>query len=526
MSFKVNWNTLETENLRRYTTDLLTSALNSGKSPTILADKISIKDLQFGKEAPDFEILEIGELDSDRFRGIFKIDYQGDFHLTLHTKVQANPLNIYNTNSLDREIDSDQAFVTPKFGLSIEQFALPLDLKLSDIKISGIGIIVFSKSKGLTLVFRNDPLDSITVSSTFDTVQVLAKFLQQQIENQIRDLFRETLPTLIHQLSLKYLNLNNINQELLNNPVVLSPATLFTLDNIVSYSAENLNKINQLFNSRETLSLSIPKFRNIIQRSHLERFNNQPNLLNTLIQNYDTKLPTTTVAGNTNGIPIDLIINDEFSNTNNMLQAISTIQSNAFYANSSNKKEEFIKPKRRRIKIKGKKSTESSGHSSGSSTVISTPIKSSSEQSSAPIETSSSNNSISTKEVLLQETTPKLFNPKPIKFETHNELVKTTSHSHMDSPSVISGVGIGNSYFNFNHRSTSPLKPEKDDMKSINYIDIEKINHRLKQFKFDHYQKNLAGHSKEKNWNNGHLYGGILDLSTPPPPPPPYYYNI
>ena len=96
--------------------------------------------------------------------------------------------------------------------MSNEQFAIPLDLKLSDIKINGIGIIVFSKSKGLTLVFRNDPLDSIKVSSTFDTVQVLANFTKQ-IENQIRDLFRETLPTLIHQLSLKYLSLdNNINE--------------------------------------------------------------------------------------------------------------------------------------------------------------------------------------------------------------------------------------------------------------------------------------------------------------------------
>ena len=58
--------------------------------------------MNFGKIAPDFEILEIGELDRDRFRGIFKIDYQGDFHLTLHTKVQANPLNIYYHNSLEK----------------------------------------------------------------------------------------------------------------------------------------------------------------------------------------------------------------------------------------------------------------------------------------------------------------------------------------------------------------------------------------------------------------------------------------
>ena len=60
MSFKVNWNTLETDALTSWTKDLLTSALNSGKSPNILASEITIKDLNFGKIAPDFEILEIG----------------------------------------------------------------------------------------------------------------------------------------------------------------------------------------------------------------------------------------------------------------------------------------------------------------------------------------------------------------------------------------------------------------------------------------------------------------------------------
>ncbi|KAM9889403.1 hypothetical protein OXX69_012851, partial [Metschnikowia pulcherrima] len=71
MSFNVNWDTLETDALRDWTTELLTGALNSGTRPNILASDITIKDLNFGKIAPEFEILEIGELDKDRFRGIF-----------------------------------------------------------------------------------------------------------------------------------------------------------------------------------------------------------------------------------------------------------------------------------------------------------------------------------------------------------------------------------------------------------------------------------------------------------------------
>lgn len=142
MSFNVNWNSLETESLSSWTKELLTDALNSGKRPNILASGIQIKDLNFGKVGPSFEILEIGELDKDRFRGIFKINYEGDFHLTLHTKVQANPLKIYSSNSLDREVnqfDEMNNFVTPDFLLCNDPFALPLDLKLSDIKIWGLG---------------------------------------------------------------------------------------------------------------------------------------------------------------------------------------------------------------------------------------------------------------------------------------------------------------------------------------------------------------------------------------------------
>ena len=378
MSFKVNWNSLETEPLTNWTKELLTSALNSGKSPNILASNITIKDLNFGKIAPDFEILEIGELDRDRFRGIFKIDYQGDFHLTLHTKVQANPLNIYYHNSLEKEVCnySQDEFITPNFLLSNEQFAIPLDLKLSDIKINGIGIIVFSKSKGLTLVFRNDPLDSIKVSSTFDTVQVLANFLQKQIENQIRDLFRETLPTLIHQLSLKYLSLdNNINEiksklsqqdsvSMTNNELASSLKLFDDEENEfpLIYSSKNLQKNMQLFKSRETFRLSVPKFKNIVQRTRLDKFTKSyPNLLNSLYANnvdLQHRYVNNINHNNNNnasstGIPIELLLSHDdkqhYDKTDSLLKDISSIQANNFYKYSN--KDAPTKPKRRRIKV-------------------------------------------------------------------------------------------------------------------------------------------------------------------------------
>lgn len=599
MSFKVNWDSLDTDSLSHWTKDILTNALNSGKSPNILASNITIKDLNFGKVAPDFEILEIGELDKDRFRGIFKINYHGDFHLTLHTQVQANPLNIYYSNSLETEVnydgvqmynDEDNSFVTPQFVMANEQFAIPLDLKLSDIKINGIGIIVFSKSKGLTLVFRNDPLDSIKVSSTFDTVQVLANFLQKQIESQIRDLFRETLPTLIHQLSLKYLSLDNhmneFKSKLAANATPTTSTTTQTSDADASmafstpaykmlendedvslvYSTKHLQKTLELFKSRETMSLRIPKFKHIIQRSHMDKFDkNYPNLLNSLsvnnsdVRKYISSVPQALITGGhnnsnsgssngNNGIPINILVDESFNKKDNLLKDISSIQANNYYKYA---KDAPSKPKRRVIKLGGKKKKQQKEETEGfQETLSSEPITPTSVSSNSTLIdyertigtrtplNKSVVDEIKTPEKQQQQQLPQrpklqqvqkspysLEHPTPKKSHHHHhhhhhhpsfnnstiyqEVIRSTQ-----SPSLIYdkglgtasagvGVGLGNTgYFNFAPQrtiSTSPIRrtnsnfvggssavidknePKLKEKKSINHIDINKVNQRLEE---------------------------------------------
>lgn len=63
--------------------------------------------------------------------------------------------------------------------------------------------MVFSKQKGLTIVFRNDPLESLKVSSTFDSIQFVRDYLQKTIEGKLRDLMMDELPAIIHRLSLR-----------------------------------------------------------------------------------------------------------------------------------------------------------------------------------------------------------------------------------------------------------------------------------------------------------------------------------
>ncbi|CUM64398.1 uncharacterized protein PRCAT00002001001 [Priceomyces carsonii] len=538
MSFKVNWDSLETDSLTNWTKELLTDALNSGKRPPILASGIQIKDLNFGKVAPNFEILEIGELDKDRFRGIFKLTYSGDFHLTLHTKVQANPLKIYSSNSLEREVNNDwELFITPNFLMADDAFALPLDLKLSDIKINGIGIIVFSESKGLTLVFRNDPLDSIKVSSTFDTVQVLANFLQNQIESQIRDLFRETLPTILHQLSLKYTSVNR--NDLLNlNPRSSRTSEATTFDPNVTYSSENLQKNLNLYVSRETLKLDISKFKNIVQRTHLDKFHkNLPNLADSLKSSLNLRGANLASYNNSNGIPIEYLTKNDPVQVNNILRDIVSTQATNYYKSGNNAS---MKPKRRKIKLHSKKKATSENDtnledSSDQSVFLGADIAS---DASTLIEDSES---LQTP----QKEAPNfshLKQPKPIRVSTDfpsHALRPIESHSYfhpnqMNSPStnssLLSSLGLGNNYFNFsnsNHISTSPIRNEKEkeirNKKSINYIDINKINSKKNDELTSNALKQQIKLDKEQDIPDHSMVGLSGQQGLFEAPPPPYY---
>jgi distribution and morphology protein 34 len=78
---------------------------------------------------------------------------------------------------------------------------VPMLLRLSHFKLSSYVVLVVSKQKGITLVFKTDPLQNVDINSTFDSIAVIQKFIQREIEGQLRQMFREDLPGIIHRLS-------------------------------------------------------------------------------------------------------------------------------------------------------------------------------------------------------------------------------------------------------------------------------------------------------------------------------------
>lgn len=98
---------------------------------------------------------------------------------------------------------SKPSFTSPEPLAASSGLTIPLQITLSEIKLSAFIILVFSRQKGLTLVFRNDPLESLKVSSTFDSIPFVRDYLQKEIEMQLRVLMMEELPAIIHRLSLR-----------------------------------------------------------------------------------------------------------------------------------------------------------------------------------------------------------------------------------------------------------------------------------------------------------------------------------
>ena len=293
MAVNFNWSPLIADTSRAR--EMLTTALNKSPKPPIIVDDIIVNELNLGSIPPELEILEIGDLAEDRFRGIFKMSYTGDAYLTLKTRVQANPLNTY--------LSTKPSFASPQPLAASSGLTIPIQITLSDIRLSGFVILVFSRQKGITLVFRNDPLESLKVSSTFDSIPFVRNYLQKEIEAQLRVLFMDDLPAIIHRLSLRHFvpeyrraeeeeeekkQQQQQHDERDTRPPIdplasppqnpsdswsdqLDDSSAFLLDppaeTYASFSQKNLLRLAALSESQRTLSLFTPSIRDAVFRA-------------------------------------------------------------------------------------------------------------------------------------------------------------------------------------------------------------------------------------------------------------------
>jgi hypothetical protein len=121
MAFNFNWSPLTADaGFYKRARDLLTTALNKSPKPPIIVDDIIVTEFNLGSVPPDLEILEIGDLAEDRFRGIFKMCYSGDAFLTLKTRVQVGHIfRILSSRQHLRRIPRASFFVKGGIALAL-----------------------------------------------------------------------------------------------------------------------------------------------------------------------------------------------------------------------------------------------------------------------------------------------------------------------------------------------------------------------------------------------------------------------
>lgn len=399
MAFNFNWSPLIADTSRAR--DMLTTALNKSPKPPIIVDDIIVTELNLGSTPPELEILEIGDLAEDRFRGIFKMTYRGDAFLTLKTKVQANPLNTYLSTKPD--------FASPQPLAAASGLTIPLQITLSDIRLSGFVILVFSKQKGITVVFRNDPLESLKVSSTFDSIPFVRDYLQKEIEGQLRVLFMEDLPAIIHRLSLRlwspeFQELETETEERLDgskdttapidplatppqdavdafgNPIDASQIPAISLDPASdmhpSFSQKNILRLAALCESQRTLSLFTPSIQEAVFRawaSHADRPDSGSNTP-ALTQSSLSRIQSTfgSVKSNTSSVASGSTGQDSQSSRPTLVSNYSAPAGLSLGANRTRGHQ----MRKRKTRVVDLRKNRDDGESSGLSTEANTPLPS------------------------------------------------------------------------------------------------------------------------------------------------------
>lgn len=196
MSFEFKWPRSFSTSFYESAKTSLEQALNAGQKLSLVADRIRVVDLNLGTIPPELDLLAIEELSTldGSFKGRFMLSYSGDALISLATNLHVNPLTQYK--------HALEMLATPSVLLTTAEMFV--QLTLSQLRLRCVISLSFSKVNGLAMIFRDDPLESLNVSSSFDSFGVVQQFIQSEIENQLRERFRRDLPSLIHRLSQKW----------------------------------------------------------------------------------------------------------------------------------------------------------------------------------------------------------------------------------------------------------------------------------------------------------------------------------
>lgn len=91
--------------------------------------------------------------------------------------------------------------MSPAFKKAASSLVLPLDFTISHVRLSGLVTLVVSKARGVIVVFQNDPLQSVKITSSLDFLPGASDMLKQEIEEELSLMFSDYIPEMLNKMS-------------------------------------------------------------------------------------------------------------------------------------------------------------------------------------------------------------------------------------------------------------------------------------------------------------------------------------
>lgn len=127
------------------------------------------------------EFLEIGELSLEACRALLRLAYHGDASITLQLQLQSNPLSLISAREAS--------------------YISPIELTVSQVHLDTLLSVHVSRWHGVTVTFRNDPIQSLQINTTFDGLPAVQAKIQEEVERRVREALRTELPAAIHEMT-------------------------------------------------------------------------------------------------------------------------------------------------------------------------------------------------------------------------------------------------------------------------------------------------------------------------------------
>lgn len=259
MSFLFNWLDLSVLDLK----SSINAILEATTIPQ-LPKKVSISSLSLGKKAPKFEILDIIDFKEEKFKGLFKFNYDGELNVVFNTHYEANAIKLI-------EFDS---FTKPHFVLADKSTVLPVDLKIQNVKIDALLTVVYNGR--ITVVFNDDPFIDLDISTSLDEFldEELFEMIKQNTLDMVTEMVKQDLPEMLHSMTLEE---SKQKDGELKAKTFLEQEVEPTLKRSISSLSifEQPTNFNLQENLFDTLSLKPHGFTDVIQRVSLSKIEYQ-----------------------------------------------------------------------------------------------------------------------------------------------------------------------------------------------------------------------------------------------------------